>query len=176
MDRANWKHIAEIIGIAAIVASLVFVGLQIRQAEEVASIEMMNAAVERFREAKILMIENADIWQRGCANEELDSAEAIVFAQIINVNIASEYNGWRRLRISDFDDADPHFIIDRLAASIHRYPGYAAAVIRRNAWSQEGMRYQDSLRGEFNAALATRLEELRVIEPEPAFDTSLCGM
>lgn len=36
MKLANWKDIAELIGITAIVASLVFVGLQLKQSQEIA--------------------------------------------------------------------------------------------------------------------------------------------
>ena len=36
MKLTNWKEFAELIGIAAIVASLVFVGLQLKQSQEIA--------------------------------------------------------------------------------------------------------------------------------------------
>jgi hypothetical protein len=36
MQRANWKDVAELVGIAAIVASLIFVGLQMKQSQEIA--------------------------------------------------------------------------------------------------------------------------------------------
>ena len=36
MKSTNWKDIAELIGIAAIVASLVFVGLQMKQSQDIA--------------------------------------------------------------------------------------------------------------------------------------------
>ena len=36
MKPTNWKDIAELIGISAIVASLIFVGLQMKQAQEIA--------------------------------------------------------------------------------------------------------------------------------------------
>ena len=36
MKNTDWKDIAELVGIAAIVASLVFVGLQMRQAQKIA--------------------------------------------------------------------------------------------------------------------------------------------
>ena len=36
MKNTNWKDIAELLGIAAIVASLIFVGLQMRQDQEIA--------------------------------------------------------------------------------------------------------------------------------------------
>ena len=36
MRTTNWKDIAELVGIAAIVASLIFVGLQMKQSQEIA--------------------------------------------------------------------------------------------------------------------------------------------
>ena len=36
MSNNNWRHHAELIGIAAIVASLVFVGLQLKQSQDIA--------------------------------------------------------------------------------------------------------------------------------------------
>ena len=36
MNSTNWKDIAELVGIAAIVASLVFVGLELRQSHQIA--------------------------------------------------------------------------------------------------------------------------------------------
>ena len=36
MKTGDWKNIAELLGIAAIVASLIFVGLQLKQSQEIA--------------------------------------------------------------------------------------------------------------------------------------------
>jgi len=36
LKPTNWKDIAELIGITAIVASLIFVGLQLKQSQEIA--------------------------------------------------------------------------------------------------------------------------------------------
>ena len=36
MKKTDWKDIAELIGIAAIVASLIFVGLQMKQDQQIA--------------------------------------------------------------------------------------------------------------------------------------------
>ncbi len=52
MPFRNWKDIAELIGIAAIVASLIFVGLQMQQSQEIAVgaqyQERANAAIENY--------------------------------------------------------------------------------------------------------------------------------
>jgi hypothetical protein len=48
MIKSNWKDIAELVGIAAIVASLLFVGLELRQSQEIALSEayQQRAAIE----------------------------------------------------------------------------------------------------------------------------------
>ena len=46
MKKTDWKDIAELIGIAAIVASLVFVGVQLRQEQLIARTEMASVSAE----------------------------------------------------------------------------------------------------------------------------------
>ena len=52
MPSGNWRDIAELIGIGAIVASLIFVGLQLQQSQEIAVgsqyQERANAAIENY--------------------------------------------------------------------------------------------------------------------------------
>ncbi len=40
MKEANWKDLAELVGIAAIVASLIFVGFQLKQERAIARAEL----------------------------------------------------------------------------------------------------------------------------------------
>jgi hypothetical protein len=47
MNRANWKDGAEIIGVFAIVLSLIFVGFQIKQAAAYDELKEMTAAPVR---------------------------------------------------------------------------------------------------------------------------------
>ena len=46
MKTTSWKDIAELIGIAAIVASLIFVGLQLKQSQEIAIANQYQAWAE----------------------------------------------------------------------------------------------------------------------------------
>ena len=46
MKKADWKSIAELIGIGAIVASLIFVGLQLRQEQNIAIVDSYGSIVE----------------------------------------------------------------------------------------------------------------------------------
>ena len=55
--KTDWKSIAELIGIAAIVASLVFVGLQMKQSQEIAIAaqyqERANTSIEGWRHRQL---------------------------------------------------------------------------------------------------------------------------
>ncbi len=62
MKPNNRKAVAESVGVAAVVASLIFVGLQIRQEDEIATIEYASRYDEQVRELNALMMNYADIW------------------------------------------------------------------------------------------------------------------
>jgi hypothetical protein len=88
LKSTNWKDIAEIVGIAAIVGSLVFVGMQMKQSQQLAfaeSVQMMRAnAIEQGA----LEAQHIDVWIRGNSGEELDGKDLeiyrILFTQIQN--------------------------------------------------------------------------------------------
>ena len=83
MKTRDWKDTAELIGIAAIVASLIFVGLQMRQAEKIAGGERYESAIANRVEIRNAINEHADIWVRGNAGEDLDAVEAVVYANLM---------------------------------------------------------------------------------------------
>ena len=51
MKSTNWKDVAELIGIAAIVASLIFVGLQMKQSQDIAIAASFQARTTTLAEA-----------------------------------------------------------------------------------------------------------------------------
>ena len=83
MKSTNWKDTAELIGIAAIVASLVFVGLQMMQARDIAISDGNLANAANKIEGNNAIVQNPDIWARGNAGEELNLEDATVFQYLI---------------------------------------------------------------------------------------------
>jgi hypothetical protein len=59
MNKSNWKDIAELIGIAAIVASLLFVGMELKQNREIAIATAKDSTTEGWRELNFARM-NAD--------------------------------------------------------------------------------------------------------------------
>ena len=57
MKDTNWKDIAELVGVAAIVASLIFVGLQMRQSHEIALADQYQSRSEAVQDLYISMYE-----------------------------------------------------------------------------------------------------------------------
>jgi hypothetical protein len=103
MSIQEWAAIAEIIGAIAVVASLVYLAVQIRQnthelslslkSTELAAFERNVEAGNRTREMFILNPEVADLYVRGLAfHEDLNAAEKMRFDLILS-NVFSALQG-----------------------------------------------------------------------------------
>lgn len=83
MRKTNWKDIAELIGIVSIVASLIFVGLQMQQAEDIAMAELNASDVSTNIDLAALINEHTDVWRRGNAGESLNPDETIIYENLL---------------------------------------------------------------------------------------------
>lgn len=75
MKDNNWRGIAELIGISAIVGSLIFVGVQLRQDRAIALNETAMTIIESRNELSIAIGESADLWLKANDGEALTRAE-----------------------------------------------------------------------------------------------------
>ena len=83
MKPRDWKEIAELIGITAIVASLVFVGVQMKQEQQIALTEVYAASTSSAIELDIAISENADIWMKSNSGETLSDAESLIINRLV---------------------------------------------------------------------------------------------
>ena len=158
-----------------IMASLVFVGIQLKQTDEIASVEGQDNAVQRHYDMLSLMTEYAAVWQRGCAGEELTATERVQFAKIFNVYGNNNFAGWRRLELSRYRDSNSDYNINVFAANVHRYPGFATAYRSETAWDKTGTGDLGTTFDKYRRLISARIEELARIEPDPKFGTEWCG-
>ena len=175
MDSAKLNDGLQILGMLGIIASLVFVGLQLRQTDEIASIEGQDSAVQRHYDMLSLMTEHADVWQRGCTGEELSGAESAQFAKIFTVYANNNFTSWRRLELTDYRNTSSDNSIRSYAANIHRYPGFAATFRSQIAWDELGNGDLGITFSRYHRLVLERAEELARTEPDAHYDGTWCG-
>ena len=81
MQKPSWKDTVELVGIAAIIASLVFVGLELRQTREIAVADAYQARAELMLQAQGMVFDSdrlADILDRAFTEEISESDRKLV--------------------------------------------------------------------------------------------------
>ena len=174
MDSEKLSDWLQVIGIFALVASLVFVGLQMKQSQEIGQGEAATYFLETSNSFRDSIIDNADVWRRGCMGEELTDSERTKFAHLYYSYGATAYWIWLAGDIGVLR-LDRDIVTNAVAANIHRYPGISNIARSKGRWSVEGSKNELAGWEEFSAAIQARLAELKEIEPVPLADPDWCG-
>ena len=125
----KFNEVAELVGIVAIVASLIFVGLEIQQSQKIALAEIEAAFASASIEIASLLSENSEVWARGIADEELDDSDTVVFESIIVALSNRNWSMQHQMRLLDrHEGADSN--VHRFAAFLHQRPG------ARRVWNE----------------------------------------
>ena len=121
MKSISWKDVTELVAIIAILVSLVFVGLQLRQAELISRSEIRFAILDTQIEINNAINAHPDVWAKGNAGENLQPTEAIVFSQQIN-NVNDYF--YSTVRYSDLMDLEwRDSDLSQFAAFLYENPG-----------------------------------------------------
>lgn len=120
MAGIRWRETAELIGIASIVASLVFVGLELRQSQKIADIDSAATRAEWFFSNRASINENAEIWIKGNSGASLTDAEKVVFANIVKDIHTNNRFTWARERNLGEESSD--YAAHELAWILHQNP------------------------------------------------------
>ncbi len=121
MQYQKWKDLAELMGMVAIVASLVFVGFQFQQDREIALNEGGLSLLSSEVEVGNALNDHADIWTKANAGIELSDVEAFIFGNLVHsVNIQFFYNYDGALRLLNEETAA--IVIHDFAAFLYQNP------------------------------------------------------
>ena len=74
----------ELVGVAAIVASLVFVGFQLRQDRELMTVATFGSVTESINSLSELVQNRSELWVRGLDGEELTDPENAIFMSMVS--------------------------------------------------------------------------------------------
>jgi hypothetical protein len=151
MTTANWKDAAELLGIAAIVASLIFVGFQLRQDQQIALAGYGQSTSAIRAELDIALAEHAAVLVKSNSGIELsDEEQAILTSVIAALWRATQIDYLERGRLGE---EDPRFMTDLFAVFLFRNPG------ARRIWMEESQE-QARILEQLNKTLVTRIRKL----------------
>jgi hypothetical protein len=136
MKTVSWKDIAELVGIAAIVASLIFLGLQMQQAEKIAQNEEGLSVLSSMISINNAMSENADIWLLGATGGDLSDTEAFIFKKLVHSANISAFFGYTRESRMGRSEGMRSQIYD-FTALLHQNPG------ARRVWLETEEKFVD---------------------------------
>jgi len=159
MNSDQWKTIAEFVGISAIVASLIFVGLQLRQDSAIAARESSSDFVAAGVEMAQLFSDNRDVWRRGLDGESLADDEQITFDALVRVFFLDRRNRFARRELEIDAFGAPDIVARYTAFYLYQYPGLRQAYERQ-------MSKIDSMNRAIDGPEASqfRLEVMRMLE------------
>ena len=105
MKRKYWADLIEVIGFVAIVASLIFVGVELRQSRSIAIGDgnLANAAIQI--EANNAINEYSAIWVAGNNGEPLSEEDTVVFENLVRNKAIHAFMEYARLDQVEFDEA-----------------------------------------------------------------------
>jgi hypothetical protein len=125
----NWRELVELLGMTAIVASLVFVGMELRQSRAISISEGNLANAEIQIERNNAINEHVNIWIRGNSSETLTEDEAVIFENLVKNAAIHAFMEYARLQQLDFDEA-AESIIAQFSVFLFENPG------ARKSWNQ----------------------------------------
>ncbi len=101
----NWKELFEAVGLTAIVGSLVFVGIELRQSRAIAISEGNLANAQIQIESNNAINDYSNIWTRGNSGEPLAEHDAVIFQNLVKNVAIHAFMEYARLDQVDFDEA-----------------------------------------------------------------------
>jgi hypothetical protein len=120
--RIAWKDVAEIIAISAIVASLIFVGLQMQQTQSIALSGVMAANIGHRIETNNAIANNAVVWTKANSGAELEEAEAVLVDRLMDNLSVERASLWLHYQGLGREQSAERILAD-YAGFLYRNPG-----------------------------------------------------
>ena len=121
MRKITLRDAVELVGIAAIVSSLVFVGFQIRQEQEIAIVDTYGELSQTNIDLTFEIGEQMEIWIKGLNGDQLTEEEHGVFT--VQAAAVTEYYQRMFIRWTRLGPVDPRVAASKFAFALYIFPG-----------------------------------------------------
>lgn len=105
MKRKQLKKLIEVIGFVAIVASLIFVGIELRQSRAIAIGDGNLSNAEIQIESNNAINEYSKVWVAGNNGETLSEYDVVIFDNLVRNKAIHAFMEYARLNQLEFDEA-----------------------------------------------------------------------
>ena len=165
----------ETFGVIAVFASLVFVGLELRQSSEIATDASLSTSADITASIEELVLDHPDVWLRGCRGETLEATEKLIFTHLFQVYAFQYFMMYMR---SDMVVAksSKDISVDNIAINIHRNPGFARAWDDLAIWRSYAAEAEGNDFRSWRHRVDERLAYWERAEPEPLEMPERCGL
>ena len=158
MRKITFRDAVELAGIAAIVSSLVFVGFQIRQEQEIAIVDTYGELSQTNIDLTFEIGEQMEIWIKGLNGDQLTEEELGVFT--VQAAAVTEYYQRMFIRWTRLGPVDPRVAASKFAFALYIFPG-----LRQEFESSEEFdSFLDSARGFIQEVSPWKTEVNRFLE------------
>ena len=165
MDSAKLNDWMQIFGIFAVVASLIFVGLQMRQDQQIAMSESFSSVVDSVSDLATLVESNSNVWRMGLDGSELSAEDELVFKAMVSAvqhHFSNMAQRWARLAIGNPDN-----IAENYAYAVYVHPGLRDAYAEKLAlFDSTAKAFGDERQRPFYRRVQAKLEQLDALSPE----------
>ena len=121
MKKLNLREVAELIGFVSIVASLIFVGLELRQTQQVAQLGAEATRAAWYFDNRDSINAHPEIWLKGNSGDQLSDTEQVIYSNLIrNLHTNNNFT-WRRDQALGVRSAD--FAAEEHAWFLYKNPG-----------------------------------------------------
>lgn len=118
----KWRYVFEFVGAISIVSSLIFVGLELRQAQQATANERTISRVDIGIGTRNAINQFPEIWIKGNKGESLTDAEYVIYSNLIQVrNSEVEATGLTALSLGR--DINDNLTIIAFSDFLFRNPG-----------------------------------------------------
>ena len=136
MKRESWKEFIEVTGFVAIIASLIFVGLELRQSRAIAIGDGNLSNAEIQIDSNNAINEYSDVWIRGNNGEDLDEHDTVIFHNLVRNKAVHAFMEYARLDQLDFDDATEE-ITAEFSVFLFENPGARQSWVQNEAFLEQ---------------------------------------
>ena len=173
MDKEKIRALIQIVGLFAVFASLIFVGYEIRQTGRVAKEESLLSEQANVTSMQALVVENAEVWLRGCMGEELEPTEQMVFTRLYHTYVVVRFFSWLRTKEAISVGSDS-LAITHMAANLYRNVGLRREWQLHGEWRKHVP--DEAVFQVWRRLVEDRLKEMPNIEPTPMVNPYRCGL